>query len=215
MQSLSTRIGLLAASLAVGCAPGGGGSAAALSTSHGGRDLADWMEAYWRADIVGSPDADGDVTFLPLPDGSDPDGDHTYTGELSTHVATGQTSALPLFGMVGESYDDGTPADVADDYATRDVFVGTGAHARLMLDGTVLFDTAAGDDPTELYYDTPFAPVVTYTTPTDYHADAAVWARGLGVLIGPMTAGTHTLHLVERLDDVPQGYDNVWTITVP
>jgi hypothetical protein len=184
-----------------------------LATDHAGRDINDWMEAYLRSAITRGSPIDGDVTFIPIPLGTDPEHDRTYTGALDTTLGAGQWFALSLVDMVGESHDDGTPPDVADDYATRDVFVGI--HARIMLDDVVLLDTTAGDSLEPYYFDTPFDPIVRYPEPTHYHANAAIWARGVGILHSPLASGVHTLHILELLEDANIAYDNTWTITVP
>jgi hypothetical protein len=183
-----------------------------LETDHGGRPLSAWMRDYFQWSVSGGTTAgrSGDVVFLPIPNGTDPDGDMTFTGTIATSVTTHDVLALPLFVWIGETYGGAMPDD---DTATppRADFIAT--HATLTLDGMTVIDSHTDLSP--FYFDAQrFDATITYPAPTSYGATGAIWVKGVGVLHVPLSRGTHTLHLVERNDAAGVGYDNTWNITV-
>jgi hypothetical protein len=184
-----------------------------LETEHGGRSLGQWMQSYWQWNLTGTGTArSGDVVFLPIPNGTDPDGDMTFTGSMDVSMSASDVFAMPLFVWVGETYG-GTMPDDDPASPTRADFVAT--HLVLTLDGNTVLDSGHGSDLSPYYFDAQhFDATITYPMPTSYGATGAIWVKGLGILHVPLSRGTHVLHLVERNDAAGVGFDNTWNITV-
>jgi hypothetical protein len=184
-----------------------------LLGSHRSRTLGDWMSDYWRVTLEGGPTTDGDLSFLLLPDEVMPVSGYD-TGTRTVTVNAGQTLALTFYVWLGESYSD-RPDDVPESAAPGEYFTGPRMHLRLTLDDTVLLDSDAGDSLAPLYFDTQtFSPPIVYPEPTAYGSLSALWVRGLGGLLSPLSPGAHTLRLVAFQDDYAVGFDTTWSITV-
>jgi hypothetical protein len=191
---------------------GDGEGDSGVETSYDGVDLPTFMEAFWQQKLTATgPTVFHERQFVPLPDGVD-DGTGTFvgTGAFGLDATTG--FVLPLFVYLGEGYVD--PAMMVDDrdFPSRDTFINIDLD--LTLDGETII-TGDGVDLDPYYFDaTDLNPVVNYPMPSATGANRVVWVKGTGMLHAPLSAGTHTLHLVESIAEFSLGFDNTWTITV-
>ena len=208
----------------------GPGIAPAHSHAYG-KSLTEWIETYWRWNILGADPAQstvGHVQLMPLPAGAYISGAGTaadpalYRGQLEITLLAGTPFVLPEFAWYWERYT-GYPT-VPDDVPMADAVVIANVHPRLTFDGrTVLSDANKA-----AYYvpDTLFDPPVVYAAPTSYGSIAALSFQGVGVVGEPLSVGRHVIHLYETLI-APAGtpgsvpplgigviYDNTWIVTV-
>jgi hypothetical protein len=188
-----------------------------------GHTLGDWQQLYWQWLLSGAiPSRVGDVQFMPLPDGTPNDGTGTpenpviYVGELSITFRPGTALMLPLSDWVGESY---TRASMTPDddpgYPPKDFIVSQSV--RLTLDGRPLVDSRH-QRLDRLYSEATYFPApIDYAAPEErapgIYADAALWVKGLGIVIEAMPVGRHVLRLDLDAHD-GTGYQNTWYITV-
>ena len=228
-------IALLGAMLALAAAPAARAddhSRILPPNSHAyGKSLAEWLETYWRWNILGSDPAQstvGRVQLMPLPAGTYVSGDGTpaspalYRGQLEITLTAGTPFVLPEFAWYWERYA-GYPG-VPDDVPMADAVALAGAHPVLTFDGrTVLSDANKA-----AYYvpNRAFNPMVVYAAPTSYGSVAALSFQGVGVVAEPLSVGRHVIHLYETLiapagasPSLPAGglgliYDNTWIVTV-
>jgi hypothetical protein len=179
--------------------------------------LASAMAKYWSWAYggIGSQDS-GHLFFVPLPtDGEQISSDPViFQGSTSFTVRTGRTLVLPLSFFVGESYVDGPPDDPADypiEYKASSL--------SLRVDGRVVASSTRSKLDC-LYVDvTWFREPIVYPVPSDYGSNAAIWMTGLGILLPPMSPGSHIIQLevVSPLREVfgyDVGYYNTWYVTV-
>jgi hypothetical protein len=181
-----------------------------------GKPLGEWMKLYWTWFIGG--DQEGQVkkvVFLPLPAGTDEDGDGIAVGELDVTLQVGQKFVLPMFVYVGETYVEDVPADDPS-FPPDEVF--TGATVVIKLDGKVIIDSE-DDDLSEFFFDAQFFDEpIEYPEPSprgpDLTADAAIWVKGIGFVHPPLSPGEHTLELFVYSPDFGFGFQNTWNIEV-
>jgi hypothetical protein len=211
--------GLLLAALVV--AP-----AAAGPPQAGNRNLDDLLPGWFTWALGGHhPDHMGNVQFLPLPnaqpvdDGAGTaDDPATFRGEINVTLKKKQSFVLPLIGWTREVYQDGTTDPFLPDSAFAD------ARVVQKIDGRTVLDSSRDDledfyvDPTDLKH-----PVI-YPEPTPYGTVGTVGFQAIGVVIGPLPVGEHTMTLESELratvadpnHPVNTGaiYQNTWHITV-
>jgi len=156
----------------------------------------------------------GNARFLPLPAGTlDPDR-NVYVGQEEATLKPNEGFFLPIFYWFGEKYGDGS----ADDPAFPAPADFLAAEVLITLDGEVILDSAEGLD--DNYVDTTYYPnPIVYPEPTPYDSVSTYFVKGLCTQHGPMSPGTHELHLVITSDFIEglagfAGWDNTWTITV-
>jgi hypothetical protein len=195
-----------------------------------GKSLTEWLSIYWRWSYSGADIAQskvGIVQLMPLPAGEQTGGSWTpadpavLEGQLEITIPVETPFVLPEFAWVGERYE-GYPK-VPDDEAMADEVVLAGLHPTLTIDGV----TVMSDANKAAFYvpATAFHPKVVYPTPTSYGSVAAVFFQGCGMVVLPLSKGTHKVHLYESViipagayPGLPDGigliYDNTWIIRV-
>ncbi len=213
------RLGLAGAVLAALCLAGpvraGKGPAPGHSSAFG-KTLGQWQEVYQRwlfGETVGVEDKNGNmvvgdsIVLLPVPPTP---GDGT-PGTQDVTLNPGQAFVLPFCGLLGTSYNDGTPPDQLVDvslFRTLDLTV--------KLDGA----TIIGGNEAMLYYAAfPFTPPIPISIG---NMDAIIWGQSVGMVYGPLTPGRHTLTLdVANTQSVPPNfgggffeYHNTWHLMV-
>ena len=186
-----------------------------------GASLSEWQELYWQwaygavelpVDHNGNAVA-GRVVLMPLPNAP---GDGT-PGSIDVNLDTGQPFVLPLWNILGTSYDDGTPTDPAQAlsiFRTLDI--------TLKIDGVTII---CGRDVMKYYTAFDFDPEI--PLPAEWSPyEAIVWLQGIGMVHPPLSAGRgghHTITLdVKNTEPVVDGmgneyvfeYHNTWNITV-
>jgi hypothetical protein len=207
---------------------GQGPRLASPNSSAYGKSLTGWLESYWRWYYTGADPQHSKVQrvqFMSLPSEQQISGSGTpadpalLRGNLAVTLPSETPFLMPLFAWVWERYNNGTPDDVPMDNA---VALGT-AHPTLTIDGqTVLSD---GNKASFFVPDTAFDPIVVYPQPSSYGSIAALSFQSVGVMVRPLSEGTHVIHLYEPMI-IPAGayvglpaglgliYDNSWTVTV-
>jgi hypothetical protein len=180
-----------------------------------GQSLVQWQELYWRwyfGELTLPTDGNGNavvghVVLMPIPPAP---GDGT-PGHLDVTLSSGQSWVLPLWGLAGTSYTDGTPPDA---------FVSTSFFQTLdlsfQIDGKTVIDTAnVMDHFTQIAFD---PPIPFYFPPLA----ALIWQQDIGVAHSPFSVGIHTLKLdVKNTEQLPPNfgvgyseYHSTWTIMV-
>ncbi|MCW5555410.1 MAG: hypothetical protein KIS67_25015 [Verrucomicrobiae bacterium] len=184
-----------------------------------GSSLAEWQELFWRwafgdvslpTDNNGNATAGKNVVLMPLPDAP---GDGT-PGSIDVTLNVGQAFVLPLWNVLGTSYDDGTPNDPAlplSLFQTLDI--------TLTIDGATVVTSANVMD----YY-TAFAFDPAIALPAEWSPyEAIVWLQGIAVTHTPLSKGQHTITLdVKNTEPVIDGmgneyvfeFHNTWHVTV-
>jgi hypothetical protein len=180
-----------------------------------GQTLAQWQELYWRwyygtltlpTDRNGNAVV-GNVVLMPLPAAP---GDGT-PGHLDVTLSSGQAWVLPLWGLVGTSYTDGTPPDTFTDvsiFQTLDI--------SMQIDGRTVINPSNVMD---YFSQTAFDPPAPFDSPP---ISALIWLQDIAFVHTPLSVGTHTLKLdVINTQPVPPNfgggfseYHNTWTVTV-
>ena len=188
-----------------------------------GHTLGDWQRLYWEW-ALGASDQQGEgrVFFMPIPEGTPNDGAGTpedpviYIGKLSIRLRAGRPFMLPVSAWIGESY---TRRSLTpdDDPATPPKAFFTGQQVRLSLDGRQIINSSR-QRLDRIYSEANF-----FTAPIDYvppqnrgggvFADAALWVKGLGIVLPPLPPGRHVLRLAVD-SKVGYGFLNTWHITV-
>ena len=157
----------------------------------------------------------GPLFMVPLPEGTPVSEDpFVLQGSTSFDVKPGRTLVLPISVYLGEAYDDGSEDDPADspiDFAASLLI--------LTVDGRVVADSSRSSIDCLDFGTVRFAKPIPYETPTDYGAVAAVWVKGLGVLLPPLRPGDHQIELqvvtpTADLFGVDVGYYNTWYVHV-
>jgi hypothetical protein len=192
------------------------GNAPQPGNSHAfGKDLATWQELYWRwayGGVTIPTEANGNavvghVVLMPLPNVP---GDGT-PGHLDVTLHSGQAFTLPLLGLLGTSYTDGTPPDPRVDvsfFQTLDL--------TLQIDGVTVVNESNLMD---YYSEFSFTPPV----PIDFPPiDSIIWGESVGIVHTPLSVGTHSIKLdLKSTQHLPPGfgggileYHNTWTVSV-
>jgi hypothetical protein len=180
-----------------------------------GASLADWQQVYWQwafgqVDLPVDKNGNtvvGHVVLMPLPD----------NGSLDVTLKSGQAFMLPLWVILGTSWDDGTPTDPAlplSLFETLDI--------TLKIDGVAVID---GDNVLEFYSAFDFDPEI--PLPADWSPyQAIVWFQGIGMVHPPLSAGQggqhtitldakNTIPVVDGKGDAYEfEYHNTWNVTV-
>lgn len=197
-----------------------------LRTNTGGKSLDEWLNLWFTWALGGDqPDHVGKVQFLPLPAGEPVDDGAgtaddpvTLAGEIAVTVKPGTRLVFPLAGWIREVYLDGS----VDPFLPDEVF--TGSRLVLKVDGRTVLNSRR-DDLCD-YYVPPTAldEPVFYPEPTPYGSVGTVGFQAIGVILGPLSAGEHTIELrSEVIAAVPDPdhpvntgfrYRNTWTVTV-
>lgn len=179
--------------------------------------LAEAMAQYWSWAYggIGSQES-GHLFFVPLPtDGVQVSNDPVvFQGSTSFSVRTGRTLVLPLTFFLGESYVEGPPDDPAFyslDYKASSL--------SLRVDGRVVASSTRSKLDCLFVDVTWFREPIVYPVPSDYGSNAAIWMTGLGILLPPMSPGSHIIQLevVSPLREAigyDLGYYNTWYVTV-
>jgi hypothetical protein len=146
----------------------------------------------------------GDLVFMALPNAP---GDGT-PGSIGITMKSGEAFFLPLWNLLGNSYQDGSSDPVINLNVFRTL------DFKLTLDGVTLID---GRNLMEHYSQFPFVPSIPYDVPP---ATAFIRLQGISVLHGPLSPGKHVLHLDAKntdtadLFDLTIEYHNTWNLTV-
>ncbi len=180
-----------------------------------GKSLADWQEIYQRwawGDITVPIDARGNavlgkVVLLAVP--STP-GDGT-AGSLDVKLLPGQAFVLPFWGLLGTSYNDGTPNDA---FVSLDYF--QTLNVNVSLDGVTI---VSEKNLMDYYYEFAFTPPIPLQVA---NMNGIIWAQGIGFAHGPLTPGQHVLTLdAANTMPLPPNFGggivtwhNTWHITV-
>ena len=215
------RVAALAVALMTGLpAMAGGGHGKEGICSRAGhaytRAVALSQQFYWPWNLGASNHQTvGPLFMVPLPEGT-PVSDDPFVlqGSTSFDVKPGRTLVLPISVYIGEAYEDGTQDDPADspiDFAASSLI--------LTVDGRVVADSSRSSISCLDFGTVRFAKPIPYETPTDYGAVAAVWVKGLGVLLPPLRPGDHQIELqvvtpTADLFGVDVGYYNTWYVHV-
>lgn len=210
--------GLFLVALVVGPAPAG--------PPAGNHNLDDLLERWFTWAFGGNqPDHKGNIQFLPLPSG-EPVGEGsgtaddpiTLVGEIDVTLKRNQSFVLPLAGWTREVYLDGT----LDPFLPDSVF--TDSRLVLKIDGQTVLDSAV-DDLADFYVEpVMFRRPILYPEPTSYGSVGVAGFQAIGVVIGRLPVGEHTMTLesevIAAVDDpnhpVNTGlrFQNTWNITV-
>ena len=215
------RVAALAVALMTGLpAMAGGGHGKEGICSRAGhaytRAVALSQQFYWPWNLGASNHQTvGPLFMVPLPEGT-PVSDDPFVlqGSTSFDVKPGRTLVLPISVYIGEAYEDGTQDDPADspiDFAASSLL--------LTVDGRVVADSSRSSISCLDFGTVRFAKPIPYEAPTDYGAVAAVWVKGLGVLLPPLRPGDHQIELqvvtpTADLFGVDVGYYNTWYVHV-
>ena len=174
--------------------------------------LAKWDELFWRwayGDYNITPDANGnavvrDLVLMPLPNAP---GDGT-PASIDVTADAGQSFLLPLFGLLGNSYTDGTPPDPFVDFSVFNTM-----KLKLTLDGKAVLGIKEALGSYEKFSFTPPIPLIN----SPPYA-AVIWFQGIATFLPDLSPGKHVLRLVEATTQPAFGYlfayDNTWNITV-
>jgi len=189
-----------------------GGNGALPPNSHAhGASLAGWEEIFWRSyfgDITVPTDANGNavvgsVVLLNSPAAA---GDGT-PASIDVTLKTGQSFVLPLWVLLGTSYDDGTPPDPFEPVSIFETLEIT-----LTIDGRTIVDSS---NAMNYYTQFAFDPVIPLSFPP---INAVIWFQGIGLVHHPLTPGQHTFVLHARNTQPAFGttfeYNNTWNVTV-
>ena len=177
--------------------------------------LAKWQELYWRwayGGITLPTDPNGNavehgVVLMPIPNTP---GDGT-PGHLDVTLSADQSWVMPLWGLIGTSYADGTPPDAFLDtsyFKTLDI--------SFQIDGKTI---VSHKNVMDYFSKTKFDPPVPYNSPP---LAALIWLEDIGVAEPPLRVGTHTMKLdVKNTIALPPNFGggfgefhNTWTVTV-
>lgn len=190
--------------------PGAGSRCDLESLRAAQRDYWPWFVGATNRQVV------GDEFLMPQPDGPAVSTDPYITqGSMQVTVPTGKTLVLPMAAVLGERYNDGTPDDRPADYPIDY----RASQLRLTIDGHVLIDSAhqslACFDFGTVWLRKP----AVYPSPSSYGSVAALWVKGLGVLLRPLARGAHVIELqvvspTAVVWGVDYGYYNTWYVTV-
>ena len=191
------------------------GIAHASTSSSGAHTLDKQLRAShaWLSE-PGHQDHFGNNRFMPLPAGTFDAASNVYVGEEDVTLRPNEGFFLPLFYWFGEQYADGSADD--PDFPSPADFLGS--NVLLTLDGTPILDSADGLD--DSYVDTTYYPTpLAYPAPTSYDSVATYFVKGLSTQHGPLSPGTHELHLIITNPFVQalagfSGWDNTWHIVV-
>jgi hypothetical protein len=183
-----------------------------------GKTLAQWQETFWRwaygqislpQDQNGNAVADG-VVMMGLPS-TPADG---TPGSIDITLSAGQPFVLPLWNVLGTSYDNGTPVDPAIPLSVFQTMELT-----FKVDGV----TVIGSDNLLDYY-SQFQFVPTIPLPGDFSPYlAVVWLQGVAAVHTPLPVGDHTLTLDAKNTQLvydAQGFSytyefhNTWHVSV-
>ncbi len=202
--------------------------AAIPSSNAFGRSFAEWQRDYWTWSWggVGQAMQPGNVLFLTVPTPTEMqvwNGKNIGIGELSVVVKPGTKIVLGVLAWIGETYQDHNGiigSHSPDDQAVWGVEHFTPPHgeAVIKLDGVPLINA---DNLAQFYFGPiDFQQTLWYSEASSYGSTGAIWVQGIGVTVGPLPAGQHTLTLYSWDDwgappDSPgQGWFNTWHITV-
>lgn len=160
-----------------------------------GRSLDAWMEAWLRNYYEGAAIPDKRVVFLPT---ADEDGNAGNVFDIE--VKPGTKLVLPIAGYLG--------------FPTDNPLESTAFVGEVTLDGQPIAT------PNEDYYFGPSAfdpPIILDFG--EFGVFTLAFYQGLGVVIKPLTPGTHTLELYSSVDATANGegfseFTNTWNITV-
>jgi len=196
------------------------------SIAHG-RSLAGWLRAYWTGVLDTGAEEDGNVLFMPIPEGDytgegdfTPDNPGVFAGTADVTIETGTPFVLPLTAWIGESTDPvvGRCDPIFDDPSLPDALFGSeDINAIVTLDGLpIVVDNQAFYVPrTDLGCITTGYPRGEFT--------AAVFFQAIGFVAHPLPPGEHTLTLDGKLivrdgsigpDPFGVRFLNTWNITV-
>lgn len=177
--------------------------------------LSDAMARYWAWYYGGvGPQEAGNLFLVPLPSGDLVSEDPLiFQGSTSFSVRSGKTLVLPMSFFLGESYVEGPPDDpqyYPTDYKASNVL--------LTVDGGVIVDSTKSKLDCLFVDLTYFPEPIAYSEPSYYGSDAAIWMTGIGILLPPMSPGSHVVELqvVSPLPfwGIQLGYYNTWYVTV-
>ena len=145
------------------------------------------------------------TALMPLPNAP---GDGT-PASISVTLKAGQPFFLPLLGLPGTSYTDGTPPDPFVDFKV----LKRNVKLTLSIDGKTVLekDDALKDFYTQFYFDPP----IPFNSPP---LEAIIYLQTVGVLHKPLSAGTHVIKLDVKVTPVPifggVEYHNTFNVTV-
>ena len=220
-HALTATVLLSCVGLLVAGYPAKAGRPAPGNSTAFGASLASWQELYWQwayGGVVLPLDSNGNavagrVVLMPLPAAP---GDGT-PGTIDVRLKPGQPFVLPLWNILGTSYDDGTPTDPPVNlsvYQTLDI--------ALQIDGQTV---VSPDNVMDYYVSFNFDPEI--PLPPDWTPYLAiVWLQGIGVVHPPLSAGNGGNHIitldVKNTLPVVDGmgneyfyeYHNTWYVTV-
>ena len=176
-----------------------------------GSSLATWEELYWRwyyGGVTIPTDANGNaivdsVVLMAQPAAA---GDGT-PASVDVTLKTGQSFVLPLWVLLGTSYDNGTPPDPFEPVSIFQTLEIT-----FTIDGETVVDSSNAMD---YYSQFSFAPPV----PLSFSPiNGIVWFEGVGIVHHPLTPGKHTFKLHAKNTQLAFGsifeYNNTWNVTV-
>jgi hypothetical protein len=143
------------------------------------------------------------VVFMPIPDAP---GDGT-PGTIDVTLFNNQSFLLPLFGVFGTSYSDGTPPDPFEPvsiFETLDI--------QFAIDGVPLVTT---DNVMDYFFKYELNPPIPYDYPP---LSAVIWGEEISVFHKPLARGKHTFTL-DVLNTEPafggfSEWHNTWNVTV-
>jgi hypothetical protein len=148
---------------------------------------------------------EGGTVLMPLPNAP---GDGT-PASINVTLKLGQSFFLPLLGLPGTSYNDGSAPDPFVDFEV----LKSNLTLQLKIDGRAVLEEADAleDFYTQFYFDPP----IPYVFPP---LEAIIYLQAVGVLHKPLPAGTHVITLDEKVDPIPifggVEYHNTFIVTV-
>jgi hypothetical protein len=178
-----------------------------------GTTLAGWNEIYERwafGELAIPTDGNGNavvhhhVVLIPIPNTP---GDGT-PGHLDVTLSSGQAFVLPLWGLLGTDYTDGTPPDPL---APLSVF--QTLNLTFKIDGATVIDQANVLDFYSAFFFNPPIPIIGFPP-----VNSIIWFQTISIVHHPLSVGTHTFQL-DAVNTEPAfggifAYHNTWTVTV-